>query len=159
MVTPPKSSSFDDADVTLLRELQADARQTNRALASAAGLAPSTTLARVRDLETRNVITGYHADVDLAALGRGLQALVFVRLQPKSQELINNFLDHVWELPETIGIDLISGIEDAVIHLAVPDADALQDVILNRISGYPGVFDERTSLLFTHKRRQVIDPL
>ena len=80
-------------------------------------------------------------------------------LQPKSQELITGFLDHIWNLPETIGIDLISGTEDAVIHLAVADADALQDVVINRISGFPGVFDERTSLLFTHRRRQIIEPL
>jgi len=164
MATSPKpretaSVLFDKADAILMRELQTDARQTNRALARAADLAPSTTLARVRELETSKVITGYHADVDLAALGRGLQALVFVRLQPKSNELINNFLEHVWSMPETIGIDLISGIEDAVIHLAVPDADALQDVVINKISGYPGVFDERTSLLFEHKRRPVIEPL
>lgn len=153
------TNPLDDADAVLLRELQADARQTNRALAKATGLAPSTTLTRVRDLEERQVITGYHAEVDLAALGRGLQALVFVRLQPKSQEIINGFIEHVWSLPETISIDLITGIEDAIIHLAVPDADALQRVIMDSISGYPGVFDERTSLLFNHRRRQVVEPL
>ena len=153
------STPLDDADAVLLRELQADARQTNRSLAKAADLAPSTTLARVRDLEEREVITGYHAEVDLTALGRGLQALVFVRLQPKSQEIINGFIDHVWAMPETISIDLITGIEDAIIHLAVADAEGLQRVIMDKISGYPGVFDERTSLLFTHRRRQVIEPL
>ncbi len=159
MVTPVQQQLFDSADMILLRELQLDARQTNRSLANAANLAPSTTLARVRDLEQRKVISGYHAEVELTAIGRGLQALVFVRLQPKSQDLINAFLEHVWELPETIGIDLISGVEDAVIHLAVPDANALQDVIMNRISGYPGVFDERTSLLFEHRQKRVIEPL
>ena len=143
----------------LLRELQANARQTNRALAKATDLAPSTTLTRVRDLEERNIITGYHAEVDLSALGRGLQALVFVRLQPKSQEIINGFIEHVWSMPETISINLITGIEDAVIHLAVPDANALQRVIMDQISDYQGVFDERTSLLFTHRRRQIIEPL
>ena len=153
------TSPLDSADAVLLRELQAEARQTNRALAKATGLAPSTTLARVRDLEDRKVITGYHAEVDLAAIGRGLQALVFVRLQPKSQETISGFIEHVWSLPETISIDLITGVEDAVIHLALPDADALQRVIMDEISGYPGVFDERTSLLFSHRRRQVIEPL
>lgn len=153
------SDRIDGPDTVLLRELQSNARQTNRALAKAANLAPSTTLARVRDLEERGVISGYHAVVDLAAIGRGLQALVFVRLQPKSHDVINGFLDHMWSVPETIGIDLITGVEDAVIHLAVPDADALQNVILNQISGFPGVFDERTSLLFDHRRRTVIDPL
>jgi|GEM_PF-6487938 len=95
------STPLDDADAVLLRELQADARQTNRSLAKAADLAPSTTLARVRDLEEREVITGYHAEVDLTALGRGLQALVFVRLQPKSQEIINGFIDIVAVHPST----------------------------------------------------------
>ena len=147
------------ADLVLVRELQQDARQTNRALAQAAGLAPSTTLARVRDLEQSGAINGYHADVDLASLGRGLQALVFVRLQPKSDEVIEGFLDHMWALPETIGLHLITGIEDAVIHLAIADADALQRVILTQISSFPGVFDERTSLLFEHRRKRVIEPI
>ncbi len=149
----------DDADLVLLRELQGNARQTNRALAETARLAPSTTLARVRELERSGAINGYHADVDLAALGRGLQALVFVRLQPKSDEVIEGFLDHMWSLPETIGLHLITGIEDAVIHLAVADADALQRVILTKISSFPGVFDERTSLLFEHRRKRVVEPI
>lgn len=149
----------DEIDLLLLHELQADARQTNRALAAKVGLAPSTTLNRVRELERSRVIGGYHADVDLAALGRGLQALVFVRLQPKSDDIIAGFLDHMWTLPETIGVHLITGIEDAVIHLALADAEALQSVILNQISSFPGVFDERTSLLFEHRRKRVVDPI
>lgn len=148
-----------DADLLLVSELQRDARQTNRALAKKAGLAPSTTLSRVRDLEQRGVIRGYHADIDLAALGRMLQALVFVRLQPKSDEVIEGFLEHMWALDETIAVHLITGIEDAVVQLAVPDAETLQWVIVNQISSYPGVFDERTSLLFEHRRKDVITPL
>lgn len=146
-------------DLVLVRELQRDARQTNRALAKASGLAPSTTLGRVRDLENRNVFSGFHGRVDLAALGRGLQALVFVRLQPKSDEIISEFSDHVWSLPETIGLDLITGMEDLIIHLAVADAGSLQRVVLNEISSFPGVFDERTSLLFEHRRKTVIEPI
>lgn len=146
-------------DLVLVRELQRDARQTNRALAEAAGLAPSTSLGRVRDLEERGIFTGFHGHVDLAALGRGLQALVFVRLQPKSDEIISRFSDHVWALPETIGLDLITGVEDLIIHLAVSDAESLQQVILNEISSFPGVFDERTSLLFEHRRKAVIEPI
>lgn len=147
------------ADLLLVDELQRDARQTNRALAKKAGLAPSTTLARVRELEQRGVIKGYHAEVDLGALGRTLQALVFVRLQPKSDEVIEGFLDHMWALPETIAVHLITGVEDAVVHVAVPDAETLQRVIVNEVSSYPGVFDERTSLLFEHRRKDAITPL
>jgi DNA-binding Lrp family transcriptional regulator len=148
-----------EADLVLVSELQRDARQTNRALAKKSGLAPSTALNRIRDLEQRGVVRGYHADIDLAALGRTLQALVFVRLQPKSDAVIDGFLGHMWKLPETIGLHLITGVEDAVIHLAVTDAESLQRVIINEISSFPGVFDERTSLLFEHRRKHDIGPL
>ncbi len=147
---------LDRVDAHLLEELQRDARQTNRALATAVGLAPSTTLNRVRELEQNGAITGYHAEVDLARLGRNLQALVFVRLQPKSGDIVARFIDYVWALPETMGIDLITGVEDVVIHLAVEDADALQAVVLNEISSFPEVFDERSSLLFERRRRHVV---
>ncbi len=149
----------DPADLILVRELQKDGRQTNRSLAQAAGLAPSTTLTRVRELERNGAINGYHADVNLAALGRGLQAMVFVRLQPKSDEVIEGFLEHMWALPETVGLHLITGIEDAVIHLAVADADHLQRMIRTQISSFPGVFDERTSLLFEHRRKREVEPI
>lgn len=146
-------------DLTLVRELQRDARQTNRSLAEKTGLAPSTSLARVRDLEQRGVLSGFHGQVDLGALGRGLQALVFVRLRPKNDETINRFLDHMWNKPETIALSLIAGAEDVIIHLAVADADSLQRVILNDISSFAGVYDERTSLLFSHRRKTVIEPI
>lgn len=150
--------SLDPADAHLIEELQRDARQTNRSLANAVGLAPSTTLNRVRELEQQGVISGYHAEVDLAAVGRSLQALVFVRLQPKSDEIVQRFLDHVWALPDVMGVDLITGIEDVVIHLAVANAEALQSVVLNQISRFPEVFDERTSLLFERRRRHIVSP-
>lgn len=150
---------FDDLDRALVTELQADARQTNRALAAKVGLAPSTTLGRVRDLERRGVFTGFHGHVDLRAIGRGLEALVFVRLQPKSDEVIQRFIEHMWSQPETVGVDLIAGAEDLIIHLAVADADALQQVILSKISSFDGVFDERSSLLFQRRRKTVIAPV
>ena len=149
----------DASDLAILAALQQDARQTNRSLARAAGLAPSTTLNRVRELEGRGVITGYHADVDLGSIGRDLQALVFVRLQPKNDETVSRFVDHIWAMPEAIAVHLITGVEDVIVHVAVADTEALQSAVLNRISNFPGVVDERTSLVFQHLRKPVIEPL
>jgi DNA-binding Lrp family transcriptional regulator len=47
----------DKLDAAIVRELQADARQTNRELAAKLGIAPSTCLERVRALRQRGVIT------------------------------------------------------------------------------------------------------
>ncbi|MFH0178712.1 Lrp/AsnC family transcriptional regulator [Streptomyces cacaoi] len=70
-----------NVDRILLRELQNDARQTNRDLAGKAGVSPSTSLERVRLLRERGVITGYHAALDLDTAGRPVQALISVRIR------------------------------------------------------------------------------
>jgi DNA-binding Lrp family transcriptional regulator len=76
----------DALDRAILRRLQQDGRQTNRDLAEAVGIAPSTALERTRALRARGVITGVHAAVDPTALGRSVQALVGVRIRPQSRE-------------------------------------------------------------------------
>ena len=148
-----------DTDATLVAALMSDGRRTNRSLAGEVGLAPSTTLQRVRDLEARGVITGYHADVDLQALGRGVEAMVFVRLRPKTDETVERFLAYVWAMPEVIAVHLISGQEDALVHVAVPDTESLRRAVLRQISDHDAVVDERTNLVFEHRRKHVVEPL
>ena len=82
-----------------------------------------------------------------------------MRLQPKNDETVSRFVDHIWAMPETVAIHLISGTEDIVVHLAVADTGALQRAVLNQISNFPGVVDERTSLVFEHRRKPVVEPL
>ncbi len=151
-------ANIDETDARILAELQLDARQTNRALASAVGVAPSTCLDRVRDLERRGVITGYTAEVDIAALGRPVQAMVAVRLRPKTSEVVDGFIESMWDLPETLSVTLVTGTEDALVLLAVPSVELLRSLVLDRIARAPGVVDERTSLVFEHRRRRVVAP-
>jgi DNA-binding Lrp family transcriptional regulator len=151
--------NVDRHDVAILGALQSDARQTNRAVAAAVGLAPSTTLDRIRDLEARGVITGYHAEVDLRHLGRPLRAVVAVRLQPKTSEIVDRFVEQIWAQPETVSVDLVSGADDVLVHLSVPDTDSLRHLVLESIASFPGVVDERTSLVFEHRRKTVLGPL
>ena len=96
--------ALDELDRALLRALENDARQTNRDLADAAGVAPSTSLERVRSLRERGVIRGFHADIDLAAVERPVQALISVRIRPPSRPMIEGFREWVIALPETIGL-------------------------------------------------------
>ena len=143
----------------ILAALQEDARMTNRALAERIGLSPSSTLERTRELERSGMIAGYHANVDLRAMGRGIEALVFVRVSPKSRALLDTVIEQIWALPETVAISLLSGDIDLIVHVAVSDTDHLRDMVIDRIGSIDGVLDERTSLLFEHRRKPVIEPL
>ncbi len=64
---------LDELDTAILRELQADARRTNRDIAAAVGVSPTTALDRTRSLRQRGVIRGALLDVDLAQQGRRSQ--------------------------------------------------------------------------------------
>ena len=143
-------------DRRILDVLQSDARRTNKSLAAEIGLAPSTTLDRVRDLERRGVIAGYHAEVDLRALGRGLQAMIAVRIEPKTEANVDRLVSRLESLPETLAVFMMSGVDDVLVHVSVPDTDSLRHLVLTEIANQPGVVDERTSLVFEHRRRTVV---
>jgi len=151
--------NIDEVDRRILVELQADARRPNKSLAESAGVSPSTMLHRVRSLESRKIIKGYHADVDLASIGRPVEALVFIRLQPKSPEVVRELVTSVWSLEETTEVTLLTGPYDILVHLCVADVASLSRVVMTSIASAPNVVDEQTSIVFEHRRKQVVVPL
>src|SRR5215472_7606047 len=84
-------AELDELDTAILRELQDDARRTNRDLAAAVGVAPTTALDRTRALRQRGVIRGALLDIDLAAIGRPVQALIAVRIRPPKRHVLEAF--------------------------------------------------------------------
>jgi DNA-binding Lrp family transcriptional regulator len=152
-------TELDAVDLAILRELQDDARQTNRELASAVHVSPSTSSERVRGLQTAGVIDGYHASVALKALNRNVQAMIAVRIRPPSRSRIEAFRDWIATLPEIIGVFVVSGGEDFLLHVGVPDTDALYAVVIDRLTEREEIADVRTSVVYEHIRRPVLERL
>jgi DNA-binding Lrp family transcriptional regulator len=152
-------TDIDALDIALIRELQDDARQTNRELAAAVHVSPSTSSERVRALRATGVIRGYHADVALEALGRHVQALIAVRIRPPSRENLEAFRDWASGLPEILGVFVVSGGDDFLLHLAVPDTDGLYAFVIDRLAERPVVAEVRTSVVYEHIRRPVLEVL
>src|ERR1700754_2076300 len=75
---------IDDVDRRILNALHDDARIPNSVLADMVGIAPSTCHGRLRRLQDIGVIRGFYTDVDPAAIGRPLQAMISVSLQSKA---------------------------------------------------------------------------
>ncbi|RCV52620.1 Lrp/AsnC family transcriptional regulator [Marinitenerispora sediminis] len=150
---------LDELDRAILRELQKDARMTNRDLAAAVGVAPSTSLERVRALRERGVVRGYRAEVSLDALGRHVQAMISVRIRPPSRHNIEAFREWVARLPETVGVFVTSGNKDFLVHVAVPDTDALYGFVIDRLTQRPEVADVETSVVYEHLRAPAVEPV
>jgi DNA-binding Lrp family transcriptional regulator len=151
-------ANLDELDTAILRELQADARRTNRDIAAAVGVSPTTALDRTRSLRQRGVIRGARLDVDLARIGRPVQALIAVRIRPPARDTIERFRDWVSALPETIGVFVVSGNEDFLIHVAVADNQDLYAFVIDRLTQRPEVADVRTSVVYEHIRNQRVTP-
>ncbi|GAB3987149.1 Lrp/AsnC family transcriptional regulator [Actinoallomurus acanthiterrae] len=150
---------MDELDVEIVRLLQTDARQSNRELARRLGIAPSTCLERVRTLTRRGVIRGYHADISLPALNRGVQAFVSVKLRVPSRPIIDEFKDFASRLPEVLSVFVISGDDDFLLHVAVQDLEHLHAVLVDRLSTRREVAGFRTSVIFQQVRNTVLDRL
>lgn len=152
-------TAMDDIDSALVAELQRDARRTNRDLARAVGVAPSTCLERVRLLRERGVLRGYTARVDLPCLGRQVQALITVQVRPLNREVIDNFHDSVIALPEVLAVFVLAGSDDFLVHVAVRDIEHLQAFLLDRFSRRREITGFRSSVIFQHTANQVITAL
>jgi DNA-binding Lrp family transcriptional regulator len=144
--------AVDEIDLRILGALVEDARLPNNALAARAGIAPSTCLARVRALRERRIVRGYHADVDPAAFGRPIQAMIAVRLQSNARSHIPAFMTKIAQLPEVLNVYFLGGADDFLVHIAATGTENLRDFVVVNLSGNPDVALTETNLIFEHVR-------
>ena len=142
-------SAMDRIDRAIIEQLQADGRLTNLELAERVNLSPSPCLRRVRNLESSGVISGYHAAINPAAVGRGFQVLVHVEMAVQDRPTIEAFEDEVRLLKEVTQCRRMFGQPDYLLWVAVADLDAYERLYMSKLAGLPGV--ARTNSQFTMK--------
>jgi DNA-binding Lrp family transcriptional regulator len=153
----PMSAKISELDRHLLRLLQENARRTNRELAETVGIAQSTCLEHIRSLTERGIIVGWRAEVDPAAVGRPVRALIHVRLQPKTSASVRQFQHQMVELSETLAVSTVAGQDDFIVEVAVADVPSLRDFVLDHITTRSDVADARTALVYEQVKSPVIE--
>ena len=144
---------LDRIDRHLVRLLQEDGRLSNKALAAAAGIAPSTCSERVQRLIDRGVFLGFHAEVEPEVMGIGLEALVAVRLRRHAEDDVERFWLHVEQMPEVISVYHLSGANDFLCHVVVEDAQHLRQVAVSGFTTLQEVAHIETSIIFEHRAK------
>lgn len=143
---------LDDVDRQIVTALHADARMPNSALAELVGIAASTCHGRVRRLQELGVIRGFHADIDPAALGLGLQAMISVSLQSGARSRIRDFIAHMRRLPQVMDVYFLAGADDFILHVAARDTAHLRAFVVEHLNADADVAGTQTSLIFEHLR-------
>ncbi len=152
--TPSKDvrTVLDDVDRRILTALHADARLPNSALADMVGIAPSTCHGRVRRLTELGVIRGFYADIDPAAIGLTLQAMISVSLQANARGKIRNFIGQIRRKPQVMDVYFLAGADDFLLHVAARDTDDLRKFVVENLNADADVAGTQTSLIFEHLR-------
>lgn len=145
---------FDRTDRRILELLQKDANLSNQELAEKVGLSPSPCLRRVKALEEAGVIVGKVTLLERKQLGLSLSVLIQISMDRHTPERFELFEQTVADLPEIQQCFLITGQDaDYMLKVVVPDMDAYQEFLLNKITRIPGVSGVHSSFIL----RRVID--
>jgi len=149
-------NTIDKVDLELLTVIYKDSRLSNKDLAESIGIAPSTSLERVRRMNNAGIIKGYFADVDYKALGINMQVMAAIRLEKHSQEMVNNFRDSILNTREVISVFHMGGENDFIVHLAVADAEHLRDFVFEAFTSRPEVNHVETAVIYEYRRSEIL---
>ncbi|MDF5756330.1 Lrp/AsnC family transcriptional regulator [Spongiactinospora sp. TRM90649] len=141
---PVLFSALERIDRDILGGLLGEGRMTFRDLAELVRLSSNAVADRVRSLERRGVIRGYHADVDLTRLGLTLTALIDVKLgqtMPAAQVEAR-----LAEIPEVLEVLHVTGAPDYVLRVACADVAGL-DRLIGRLVDEVGVQSTDTRVI------------
>jgi len=141
---------MDNVDRALLRALSANARMSGTALAAASGVAESTVSLRLKRLHAAGYLRGYHAEVDVAALGMTVQALISIRLVSINREEVDRFRREAPTWSGVLALFHMAGVDDFLLHVAARDSSELRNFVLENLAGHPAVAHTETNLIFDH---------
>lgn len=118
---------YDAVDYKLLTLLHQAGRTSFTQLAEQVGLSLSTVHSRVRRLEERGIIKGYHADIDVSVLGRPLTAFVSIAaLETEPSADIPELLAHISQIE---ACHSVTGAESYLLQVRVTSPNALEELL------------------------------
>ncbi|AAZ19080.1 transcriptional regulator, AsnC family [Psychrobacter arcticus 273-4] len=140
------AADIDDTDKRLLRLLQTDARMSITELAERVNLSATPCARRVKRLEDRGIITGYHTQTDVQKLGYPLAVFIAISMDRHTADRFEQFERKVKSFDEVISCSIVTGrTEDYLIKVRVRDMAHYEEFLLHRLNRIEGVAQVHTS--------------
>jgi Lrp/AsnC family transcriptional regulator, leucine-responsive regulatory protein len=152
---------LDEKDTRILEILQKDGRTTNVELARAVELTPSATLERVRKLEERGLIKGYTALLDPHALGLGLVAFIFARVDDRDDQFgrAESTAEALSGLPSVLELHHLAGEDCFLIKVRARDTDDLYRILRDELGRFKAIKATRTTIVLKSVKETTLLPL
>ena len=145
---------IDEIDAKILTLLQNHGRMKRNRIAEEVGLSVPSVSERMRKLEDRGVINGYHAIVNPKRLHIDITA--FIRVNVDSSSEYKGFVDKASEMPEVLEVHSITGEGSHILKVRTLNTTTLEQ-LLATIQAWPSVHGTSTSIvLSTYKETRAI---
>jgi len=145
--------TIDGTDLQILTLLQSNARVSNAEIARQVGLAPSATLERLRKLEARGLVRGYHARLAPRPLGYPLLAYVFVRSDERLGDGTTGA--QLAAIPEVQEVHHIAGEDCYLVKVRAADPEHLGRLLRERFGAVPSVRSTRTTIVLETIKEEI----
>ncbi len=146
---------LDEIDITILTILQHHGRRHLAEIAKEVDLSPPAVMERVKKLESRGIIKGYHALLDAKALGKDIVA--FIGVSVGHQRYITAFASHMVRQHDVLECHHVTGEESFILKVKTANTDSLER-FLGEIRSMEGVTRTVTKVvLSTPKESQVLE--
>ncbi len=138
---------LDKTDRWIMDLLQANGRLSMTELADKVGLSATPCTERVRRLEREGVITGYHARLNPAAVGKAMLVFVELKMTTKSDEVFNQVKRRIAAVPEVLECHLVSGDFDYLIKARIGEMTQYRRLLGNILLKLPGATESRSYIV------------
>ncbi|MCA0270066.1 MAG: Lrp/AsnC family transcriptional regulator [Bacteroidetes bacterium] len=137
---------IDDIDARIVAMLQEHGRLKRNEIAEAVGLSVPAVSERMRKLEERGVITGYHAVVNSKRLH--LDVTVFIRVSLDTSQHFNGFVERAMAHPEVLEVHSITGEGSHILKVRTRNTTTLER-LLAQVQQWPGVRATSSSIVLS----------
>ena len=151
--------ALDRIDRKILDILQRQGRISMTELGSEIGLSTSPCSQRVKRLEAQGVITGYHARVNPAALGRSLLVFVEITLAQKSEQIFKKVRDELQNMPEVLECHLISGSFDYLVKARLAGMSEYRSLLGSILQQMPVPAQSNSYVVMEEVKESFVVPL
>lgn len=137
---------LDEIDIQILKHLQQNGRAQRNTIAEIVKLSIPSVSERMRKLEERGLISGYHAVLDSRRFGFDLTAFMFVEVDGSNNYPI--FVERIIQEPEVLECHSITGEGSHVLKVRTRDTDSFEK-FLSKVQSWDGVKRTRSHIVLS----------
>ncbi|AVJ27900.1 winged helix-turn-helix transcriptional regulator [Achromobacter spanius] len=150
---------LDRIDLKILDILQREGRISVTELADRVSLSATPCSDRIKRMEREGVITGYHARVNPAALGKNLLVFLEIKLSAKSGDVFDKVKQELLYVPEVMECHLVSGDFDYLVKARLTEMNEYRRLLGEILKRLPASAESHSYIVMEEIKETLFLPV